>query len=214
MLKKGKHGLNTGASLKFSSYALRNPFSQSAIVNKEYHYHTPAHGVNASSYDVASFFDDGNISACKNMYYSLNKHSRWRLLEVLREAVDDVRLVNDDLNCPSSSLVRIVVSEKHLLPVFDYWRRPAMSNNCKSYHDSGAALTHVYPSGKYSTTFDLRNKANLCDQQTSGRLKSKRRNMRHNQHHRGIQRKAQGKEKVEEDMRQEQTWQEECEYNI
>ena len=217
VLKNGKHGLNTGASLKFASYALRKPFSQFAILNKEYHCHTPAHIVKASSYDVGSFIDDGNISACKNMYYSLNKHGRWRLLEVLREAVDDIRPVSDDENCPSSNLGRIVVSEKRLMPVFDYRRRPSMSANCKSYHDSGTAFTHVYPSRKYSTTFDLRNKANMFDQQESGwmKSKSKRRNMRHNQHYRGVQRKAERQGKMDQDDTQEQQmWLEECEYNI
>ena len=222
VLKKSKHSLNTGCNLKLASYSKGTSFGQHATLNKEYNYRTPAGRVSTSSYSVDSFIDDGNITACKHVYYSLNKHGRWRLLELLKEGVDDIRSMVDDQSCPKASLGRLVVSDRRLVPEAQSNGATMYPANCMGYHDSGSVRNHVYPNKKYSYAFDLKNKAKTCEQQKSdqAKQKGKKRNSQHNQHFRGVQRKGQrpGRRKNDEEWieeeREQEMWMEECEYII
>ena len=218
VLKRGKHGLNTGCSVKLAHYSRGSPLSRHAVLNKEYNRRTSTHKFIDTSHSIDSFVDDGNITACNEMFYSLNKHGRWRLLNVLTEAVDDIHSVVEEQSCPRPHLCRLIVSDRQVFPKEDLYGVQPDPADCKSYHDSGAPHSHVFPRKRFSEAFDLKRKANTAEQQNQAKQKRKRRSPRHNQHSRGIQRKAelQGKRKKEEggnrEERQPEAWMEECEY--
>ena len=209
VLKRSKHGLNTGCSLKFGPCIATTRYSastQTVLTKRQPQNNDSAAWRTTDGWRYDLFADDGEIACDDDVQYSVNKHHRWRLLELLCATIDDIRRLVALTDCTAAQMCRLVVIEKQLM---------AGRHDCVGYHDSGLSHCHVHPHKRYSTAPDLKGRGTSHE-------KTRRRRRLHNKHFRGVQRNCQPRRRRDADwdegehLEQEEKdkWLEEIQYEI
>ena len=221
VLKRSKHGLNTGCTLKFGPCigGTRYSASTQTVLTKQQLQPGPDA---TDGWWLDQLAADGEIACADGVEYSVNKHQRWRLVQTLCDTVDDIRRLLELTDCGTEAICRLVVIEEQLM---------AGRHACVGYHDSGQSCCHVRPRHRCSTASlkdGSRSAGRKPDGQRDGYGGTSHGKMRqnrklrpgHNKHFRCLQRRSVRRRRREpdgdEDWEQEEhdDWLEVVEYKI
>ena len=231
VLKKSKHGVNSGNTFHFGKQAQLNQVrygKDQNVVIKSF----PTRGrsttfedadkINKKIVDESStFINDGGLeyqtterarafhyniwmnfhNNITSMKYSLNKRKRWRIPEQIKDCIENKQM-EDTVNDFKVTLVE----RKTMKTCENFESRFEIQNDCVSYYDTKWQEGKVKPKKKYSFETDLKYKGKQKEKkETKGDQKKSR--TRRTQHSRGVQRRSQiGRTSVEWDEEEEERW--------